>query len=512
MVGKKGFDTARYLAFQKKAIEERLSCFSGRLYLEFGGKLLDDFHAARTLPGYDPNAKLLLLKSLQKELGLLYCISAKQLSNGKIRGDWGVGYDLATIKILEDLEEHRIPLLGVVINRFEGEAEAKNFEQRLKRMGVKVYKRREIKNYPNDLSLILSQEGYGGDDYIEIKKPLVVVWGAGPGAGKLSTCLGQIYNDNLREIDSGYAKFETFPVWNLPLDHPVNVAYEASTADLGDFNVIDTFHRRAYKKVAVNYNRDVDSFPIIKAIFGEITGPKNYSRRYRSPTDMGFNVLKEGIIDDATVRKAAKREINFYLFRYRQEYKKGLVSQTTLSRMDALMLKVGIKEDFLPTVSTARRVAEEARKRKDKGERGIFCGAAIELPDGLVVTGKNSSFLHAEAAVIINAIKVLAKIADEFDLISPQVIKQVNSLKRQIGETSLSLNCSEVLLALAVSAQSNPLTKKAQKFLSSLRGCFIHTTHWPAAADETTFRKLGIWVSTDGRVEKISRASINDKT
>lgn len=504
-----GFDTGKYLAAQKKAIEERLSRFSGRLYLEFGGKLLDDFHAARTLPGYEPNAKLMLLQSLKKDLGVLYCISAKQLSNGKVRGDWGIGYDLATIKILEDLEEYRLPLLGVVINRFEGEVEANNFEQRLKRMGVKVYKRREIKGYPHNLALILSGEGYGGDDYIAANKALVVVWGAGPGAGKLSTCLGQIYNDNQRGIDSGYAKFETFPVWDLPLEHPVNVAYEASTADLGDFNVIDTFHLQAYKKVAVNYNRDVDSFPIIRTIFSKITSRKSYSREYRSPTDMGFNVLSRGIVNDKVVRDAAKREINFYLFRYREEYKKGLVSEKTLERMASLMHRVGIKEDFLPTVSVARRTREEAREKKGKGEKGIYCGAAIELSFGMIVTGKNSPSLYAEAAVILNAIKTLAKIDDEFELISPQVIKQVNNLKEQMGEPSLSLNCSEALLALAVSSQTNPLAKKAQKFLPALQGCFLHTTHRPAAADEGMFRKLGIWVSTDGLVEKVGRTAID---
>ncbi|HUV71704.1 MAG TPA: DUF1846 domain-containing protein [Clostridia bacterium] len=504
---KLGFETKKYLLVQKKAIKERLAKFSDRLYLEFGGKLLDDFHAARTLPGYDPNTKLLLLKSLKKDLGILYCISAKQLANNKIRGDWGVGYDLATIKILDDLESYGLPLIGVVINRFEGEVAAKNFEQRLKRMGVKVYKRREIKDYPNNLSLILSKEGYGGDDYIKVDKPLVVIWGAGPGAGKLSTCLGQIYNDQRRGIDSGYAKFETFPIWNLPLEHPVNVAYEASTADLGDFNVIDAFHYQAYKKVAVNYNRDVDSFPILKAIFKKITKTGNFSRTYNSPTDMGFNVLKQGIVDDALVCEAAKKEINFYLFRYREEYKKGLVSEETLERMNMIMHRAGVSEDYLPTVSAARKAREEAKKKKGKGERGIFCGAAIELSDGKVVAGKNSPLLYAEAAAVLNAVKILAKITDDFDLISPLVIKQINKLKERIGETSYSLNCSEALLALAISAQANPLAQRAQQFLTNLKGCFLHTTHQPAGADESVFRKLGIWVSTDGKVEKVNKTS-----
>lgn len=497
-----GFDTEKYLVAQKKAIEERLAKFSGRLYLEFGGKLIDDFHAGRTLPGFDSNAKVRLLKSLQKDLEILFCVSAKQLSNGKVRGDWGIGYDAATIRTIDDLERLELPLCGVVINRYDGEKEADIFEARLKRMGIKVYKRREIKGYPNNLNLILSKDGYGADDYIQAEKSLVVVWGAGPCSGKLSTCLGQVYNDNLRGLDSGYAKFETFPVWDLPLEHPVNITYEAATADLGDYNVIDKFHLKAHQKKAVNYNRDVEAFPILKKIFEKITRKGNFSRSYQSPTDMGFNVIKKGIIDDAVVCRAAKKEINFYLFRYRGEFKKGLVAEDTLGRMDKIMRRVKIKEDFLPVVAAARKARTEAIKKKDKGEMGIFCGVAIELPDGKIVTGKNSPLLHAEAAAVLNAVKTLAKIPDSYDLISPLVIKQINRLRERIGEASFSLNCSEALLALAVSAQANPLAEKAQEFLPKLHFCFMHTTHQPSAADEILFRKLKIWVSTDGKVEK----------
>ena len=499
---KLGFDTLKYLKVQKRAIEERLAKFSGRLYLEFGGKLLDDFHAVRTLPGYDPNSKLLLLKSLKKDLGILYCISSKQLTNGKIRGDWGVGYDLATIRTLEDLKKNDIPLIGVVITRFDGENEAINLERRLNRMGVKVYKRREIKEYPNNLSSILSKNGFGNDDYVETGKSLVVVWGSGSGSGKLSTCLGQIYNDNQRGVDSGYAKFETFPVWDLPLDHPVNVAYEAAAADLGDYNLVDNFHYQAYQEVVVNYNRDIDSFPVVKAIFEQITSKNNFARQYRSPTDMGVNLLKQGIVDNAVVEEAAKKEINFYLFRYLQEYRKGIVSESTLEKMKTIMGKVGINEDYLPVVPQARAAADKAKNQKGKGDKGVYCGAAIELADGNVVTGKNSSLLHAEAAAVLNAVKKLAKIDDSFDLISLQVIKQVKKMKKQINEASFSLNCAEALLALAVSSQTNPLAERALKFLGKLKDCFMHTTHQPSAADEALFRKLGIWVSTDGKVEK----------
>lgn len=499
---KLGFKTEKYLKAQKKAIEERLSKFSGRLYLEFGGKLLGDFHATRTLPGYEPNAKLMLLKSLKKNLGILYCISAKQLSSGKVRGDFGIGYDLATLKALEELKKNNLSVLGVVINRYAGETEAKNFERMIKNLGIPVYKRKEIEGYPGNLDLILSDHGYGADDYVKTDKSLVIVWGAGPGAGKLSTCLGQIYLDEKHGINSGYAKFETFPVWDLPLDHPVNIAYEAATADLGDFNLIDPFHLKAHKKQAVNYNRDVEAFPIIKTTFEKILSKNNFSRTYCSPTDMGFNVLKKGIINDAVVSEAAKREINFYLFRYRQELKKGLVGKEVLDRMDNIMKKVGITEEYLPTVSFARKSKEMAKTQNNKGERGIYCGAAIELKDGSIITGKNSPLLHAEAAMILNAVKTLAKISDDLALISPDVIKQINKLKDQIGEVSHSLDCSEALLALAVSTHFNPLALKAQSFLSELRGCFMHTTHKLSSADEGIFRKLGIWVSTDGLVEK----------
>ena len=502
-MNKIGFDTKRYLVAQEKAIRERLAKFSGRLYLEFGGKLMADFHAARSLPGYDPDAKVRLLKALHQDLEVLYCVSAKQLANGKIRGDWGMGYDLATIKALEDLEAVGLTVAGVVINRFEGENEAKILEKRLKRMGIKVFKRYEIDGYPRDLENISSAQGYGRDEDLKTKKPLVVVWGAGPGSGKLSTCLGQIYLDAKKGLNSGYAKFETFPVWDLPLDHPVNLAYEAATADLGDFNLIDPFHLQAYQKIAVNYNRDVEAFPIIKAIFEKILSEKNFSRSYCSPTDMGFNVLSRGIIDEKIICEAAKKEIVFYLFRYRQEYKKGLVDQKTLERVEMIMKRLGTGEEYLKTVPAARQAKKEATQKRGKGERGIYCGAAIELPDGRIISGKNSPLLHAEAAVVLNAIKVLGEIPDNLDLISPAIIKQINKLKKQIKEKSTSLNCTEALLALAISSQVNPVAQKAQGFLNNLRGCFMHTTHELSAAEQSIFSKLGIWVSTDGQTAKV---------
>ncbi len=503
MAGGQPFSTKKYLTAQKKAIERRMSQTPARLYLEFGGKLLKDYHAARTLPGYDPESKLKLLKSLKKDMAVIYCISAKQLENGKIRGDWGIGYDLATLKTLEKLKKANLPVAGVVINRYEGESEAKIFAKRLRRLNLPVYYRQEISGYPDNLDLILSENGYGRDDYLNIDKQLIVVWGAGPGSGKLSTCLGQIYNDAQCGLNSGYAKLETFPVWDLDLNHPVNVAYEASTADLGDSNLIDPFHLEAYDKKAINYNRDVEAFPIIKEVFSKLFSEDNYCCQYQSPTDMGVNLLSQGIVDEEKVKQAAKKEINFYLFRYRQEYKQGLLDEEVLRRMSILMKKVNIGETFLSTVAPARQARKDAVRKRNKGEKGINCGAAVELNSGQVISGKNSPLLHAESATVLNSLKILAGIDDNHDLITEEVIKRVRKLKRQIGEGSLSLTCSETLIALTISAQINPLAQKALDQLENLNYCFMHTTHRPAPADASIFRKLNIWVSTDGIVEKI---------
>lgn len=498
-----GFDNQKYLKSQEKAIREKLSKFKDKLYLEIGGKLYDDFHAARTLPGYDPDTKLLLLKKLKKDLEIIFCISAKQLSSGKIRGDWGISYDLATIIALENLKKFGFPARIVVINRFDGEKEAGVLKKRLCRKGYQVYFRHEIEGYPENLDLVLSKEGYGRDDYIKAKKPLVVVWGVGPGSGKFSTCLGQIYHEQKRGLDSGYAKFETFPIWDLSLEHPVNLAYEASTADLGDFNLVDPYHLAAYKRVAINYNRDVESFPVLIALVQKLANKKNFMGGYRSPTDMGVNMMRKGIIDEEVVLKAAKREMIFYLFRYRQEYLQGLVDKKTLDKMDLLLEKAEISERDLPTVPGARRAKKQAEKDKEKGEKGIYCGAAIELKDGKIITGKNSPLLHAEAACFLNSIKVLAGIPDSIDLLSPQVIESLKEVKgKTLKEESKSLELNEVLVALAISGPTNPTIKKALEELSELRGCYLHTTHLPSPGDETIFRKLGIWVSTDGGVVK----------
>ncbi|MBU0732166.1 DUF1846 domain-containing protein [Patescibacteria group bacterium] len=494
---KAGFSTKKYLNAQANSINERLSHFPDRLYLEFGGKLIEDFHASRTLPGYEPNAKVSLLLSLKQNLEIIYCISAKQLHQKKMRGDLNMTYDLATLKALNDLKDFGLPLNCVVINRFDGENEAIIFKKLLERKKIKVYLRNEIENYPNNLNKILSSRGYGKDPHIKTRKKLVVVWGAGPGAGKLSTCLGQIYLDQKTGMNSGYAKFETFPVWDLPLKHPINDAYEAATADLGDYNLVDPFHKKKYNKRAINYNRDVDAFPIIENLIKQMIPQNNFMSSYNSPTDMGVNRISVGIIDDKVCQEAAKKEIIFFLFRYRGEFERGLVDEIVLKRMDNLLKRLKIKETYLKTVPAARKAAREAVSQKGKGESGIHCGAAIELHDGKIIAGKNSELLYAEASAIINAIKDLAGIPDNFELISKQIIQQINAQKDLIGEASKSLTTAEALLALAVSSVSNPLAKKAQQQLKFLNNCYFHSTHTLSKDDENIFRKIGIWVTTD---------------
>lgn len=501
---KNGFSTSLYLQAQKKAIEDRLSKFPGKLYIEFGGKLIDDFHACRTMPGYDPNAKLALLLSLKKNLEIVYCISAKQLQQRKIRGDLNLTYDLATLKALADLKKYKLPLHSVVINRYAGESEAVIFKKRLERKGVKVFLRSEIKDYPNKINIILSNKGYGKDPNLNTKKPLVIVWGAGPGSGKLSTCLGQVYLDQKKGINSGYAKFETFPVWDLPLKHPVNVAYEAATADLGDYNLVDPFHLKKYKKNAINYNRDVEAFPIIQKLIKKVIPKNNYMNNYFSPTDMGVNQVKKGIINDKIIVEAAKKAIIFYLFRYRNEYKNGILEIKVLTRMQAIMKTLKLKEEYLKSVYIARKAEAKATTQKNKGEKGVYCGTAIELHSDKIAAGKNSSLLYSEAAAVLNAIKMIAKIPDSYELISKEVLKRIHHQKKIICEEYTSLSTSEAMLALAVSSVNNPLAKQAQKELVNLKNCYLHSTHSLAQADEALFRKLGVWVTTDALEKEVS--------
>jgi uncharacterized protein (UPF0371 family) len=495
----KGFDTGKYLAAQTRAILERTKKFDERLYLEFGGKLCHDPHAARVLPGYELDTKIKMFKKLGKDLEIIYCVSAKELQRGKVMLDLALTYDQQTLKDINELHEEGIDVFAVVITRFEGEEVAKRFKQRLENLGIRVYVQTEMEGYPENVDFVVSDEGFGAQPFLEIEKPLVVVTGAGGGSGKMCFCLSQLYHDYKRGINSGFAKFETFPIWDLPPNHPVNVAYEAATADLGDEVMIDPYHLRAYEITAASYNRDIENFEIMKSILKKIVMEENFMTQYRSPTDVGVNKAKEGIIDEALVREAAKQEIIRRYFQYKKGFLRGVETRETVERAEGLMKKIGLKVEDRKTVLLARNAALEAEK-KGKGHKGVFCGAAIELPDGRIVTGKNSPLLHAESAAVLNAVKTLANIPDEIHLLSSNILENIADLKKGVLNTkSESLNVEGTLISLAISAATNPTAAIGIKMLEKLRGCEMHVTHMPSHGDEAGLRKLGLNVTTDGR-------------
>ncbi|HPV43854.1 MAG TPA: DUF1846 domain-containing protein, partial [Spirochaetota bacterium] len=442
-----GFDNEKYLNEQRNSILERVKLFDNKLYLEFGGKLMFDFHAARVLPGYDPNVKMRLLQKLSDSADIILCIYAGDIERKKVRADFGITYDADALKLIDDLRDWGISICAVVITRFENQPAASIFKNKLERQNIKVYTHRYTKGYPTDVDLVVSDEGYGANQYIETKSPLVVVTGPGPGSGKMATCLSQVYHEHRRGIRSGYAKFETFPIWNIPLKHPVNIAYEAATADIGDFNLIDPFHQEAYGKIAVNYNRDVDTFPVLRRILERIMGGTSM---YKSPTDMGVNCAGFGITDDGAVREASRQEAIRRYFRYSCEYALGFASRETVQRVELLMDELGVRQEDRIVVEPARKAAIEAEE-KGKGNEGIYCGAAIELQDGAIVTGKNSPLFHAATSVILNAIKRLAEIPDRIHLLSPQIIESIKNMKGDVlGAKSVSLNLEETLIALSI--------------------------------------------------------------
>lgn len=489
-----GFDNEKYLNEQKDAILERVKLFDNKLYLEFGGKLTYDYHAARVLPGYDPNVKMRLLQSLADKADIILCIYAGDIERKKVRADFGITYDADALKLIDDLGGWGIKILAVVITRFENQPAAMIFKNKLERRNIKVYTHRYTKGYPTNVDLVVSDEGYGANDYIETKNPLVVVTGPGPGSGKMATCLSQVYHDHKRGINSGYAKFETFPIWNIPLKHPINIAYEAATADIGDFNLIDPFHLEAYDKIAINYNRDVETFPVLRRILEKIIGSASL---YRSPTDMGVNRAGFSITDDDSVREAARQEVVRRYFRYSCEYALGFANKETVQKVDLLMDELAIKQEDRTVVQPARNAALEAQEQK-KGNEGIFCGAAIELRDGSIVTGKNSALFHASPSVILNAIKKLAGVPDRIHLLSPQIIESIKSLKGDVlGAKSVSLDLEETLIALSICAATNPTAYAAMEMLKELANCEMHMTHIPTPGDEAGLRKLGINVTTD---------------
>lgn len=497
---KKGFDNEKYLAEQSQAILERVSKFDHKLYLEFGGKLCFDYHAARVLPGYDPRAKLRLLKMLGDKIEIIFCVYAKDVEMGRLRGDFGMTYDTATLFMIDDLKDWGLDVSSIVFTRFGNEPQAVRFKNRLQKRGIVTYAHHEISGYPADVDRIVSEQGLGKNQYILTKKPIVIVTAPGPGSGKLATCLSQIYHDHKNGINSGYAKFETFPIWNLPLKHPVNAAYESATCDLRDFNLIDPFHMETYKKEAINYNRDVEAFPILKKILERIVGTSQKSMlMYNSPTDMGVSKAGFGIVDDSVVREAAKQEIIRRYFRYNWEFMLGVQKKETVQRAKSLMEELGLKEEDRPCVVPARLAAAQAEK-KGKGHKGIFCGAAVELDNDKIITGKNSLLLHAASAAILNAVKMLAEIPDKIHLLPRAVIDNISALKKDtLGLKSESLDVEEILVALSISATANPAAEAGMRELSKLSRCQMHLTHRPSAGDEGGLRKLGVNITTDAQ-------------
>ncbi|MBQ9168443.1 MAG: DUF1846 domain-containing protein [Oscillospiraceae bacterium] len=474
-----GFDNDKYLQTQSAHIRERIAKFGGKLYLEFGGKLYDDFHASRVLPGFLPDSKLQMLLQMKEQVEMVIAINAADIEKNKVRGDLGITYDHDVIRLIDIFRSLGLYVSSVVLTRFAGQATAKAFQERLESMGVRVYHHYAIEGYPANISYIVSDEGYGKNDYIETTRELVVVTAPGPGSGKLATCLSQLYHEHKRGVRAGYAKFETFPVWNMPLNHPVNLAYEAATADLSDVNMIDPFHLEAYGQTTVNYNRDVEAFPVLVAMFEKILG---YCP-YKSPTDMGVNMVGNCVIDDAVVREASAQEIVRRYYDALCEQKKGKVTDDVVYKLELLMKKSGVTSDI-------RRVVAPTLKRA--AETGMPA-AAMELPDGRIVTGKTSDLLGASAALLLNALKALGGINDELHLISPVVIDPIQHLKvEHLGNRNPRLHTDEVLIALSICAATSSLAELAMEQLSKLRGCEVHSSVILSAVDEKVFKRLGI--------------------
>ncbi len=493
-MSKQAFDSEKYVAEQSASILERAARFGNKLYIEFGGKLVCDMHAARVLPGFDPNTKLHLLRALKDQAEIILCIHAGDIERRKIRADFGVTYDDDVLRLIDDLRERDLPVTGVVFTRFEDQPAVRPFQRRLERGGIRSYAHRSTPGYPTDVELIVSDEGCGANEWIETSRPIVVVTGPGPGSGKMATCLSQLYHEYRRGRSCGFAKFETFPIWNLPLKHPVNVAYEAATADLGDVNMLDSFHLDAYGASAVSYNRDMEVFPILRRILERIAGRAS---AYRSPTDMGVNRAGFAIADDAAVREASMQETIRRHLRARCEFTLGLTEKETVQRTELLMNELGVDDSYRRVVPAARQAAQQARE-KGKGHESIFCGAAMELPEGQIATGCNSPLMHAASSLVLNAAKQLAGIPDSLHILAPNVLESVATLKSGIfnGGTP-SLDLEETLIALSVSATLNPAAQMAMDALKSLRDCETHLTHLPTPGDEAGLRRLGVNVTSD---------------
>ena len=473
------FDNEKYLKIQKEKIEERIKMFGDKLYLEFGGKIFDDYNASRVLPGFSPDAKIKLLQEFKEDLEIIFCINASNIQKNKIRADYGIGYDVELLRLIESIQKLGIEINSVVITMYTGQDAVEKLKQTLNSKNIKVYIHRPTKGYPDDVETIVSEEGYGQNPYIETTKKLVVVTAPGPSSGKLGTCLSQLYHEHKRGIEAGYAKFETFPVWDLPLMHPVNVSYEAATADLGDINMIDSFHLEEYDVKAVNYNRDVSAFPILKNILNKISG----NDIYKSPTDMGVNTISKCIINDDVAREAAKMEIIRRYYASLCDFKKGVGTEAAVERIKQLMNNVGVTIENRDIVKYAL----------DKAEKENVNALAIKLENGKIITGKESELLSASSALLINTIKELSGIPDDVYLLSPDMLESIFKLKQKTSyKRKYSLNLPEVLIALSICAKTNPVIEKTIEAIDKLRGLEAHSSYIVATTEMKVLKSLGI--------------------
>ncbi|MCR5081999.1 MAG: DUF1846 domain-containing protein [Parasporobacterium sp.] len=478
-MNKIGFDNDKYLKMQSEHIKERIGQFGGKLYLEFGGKLFDDFHASRVLPGFKPDSKINMLVQLKDEAEIVIVINSGDIEKNKVRGDLGITYDTDVLRLIDAFREYGLFVGSVVITRYTDAPRIEAYKKKLESLGLKVYRHYPIAGYPSNIPYIISDEGFGKNEYVETSRKLVVITAPGPGSGKMATCLSQVYHDNKRGIKSGYAKFETFPIWNIPLKHPVNLAYEAATADLNDVNMIDPFHLEAYGKMAVNYNRDVEVFPVLNAMFEQLLG----SSPYKSPTDMGVNMAGNCIIDDDAVSNASKQEIIRRYYAIMCQSRQGDTDNEQIAKLEILMQQAGISISDRPVIAAANTKAELT------GDPAV----AIELPSGQIVTGKTSSLLGASSAMLLNALKVLAGIDDSVELISPKIIEPIQDLKvNHLGNHNPRLHTDELLIALSICAATDPNAELAMQQIEKLEGCEVHSSVILSQVDSNVFRKLGV--------------------
>lgn len=476
---KKGFDNDKYLRMQSEKIKERIAAFGGKLYLEFGGKLFDDYHASRVLPGFKPDSKINMLAQLKDQAEIVIAINASDIEKNKVRSDLGITYDLDVLRLIDAFRGYGLYVGSVCLTRFAGQPSAIAYQKKLESLGMKVYRHYPIDGYPYNIPLIVSDEGYGKNDYIETTRSLVVITAPGPGSGKMATCLSQLYHEYKRGISAGYAKYETFPIWNIPLKHPVNLAYEAATADLNDVNMIDPFHLEAYNETTINYNRDVEVFPVLRAMFEKIMG----ECPYKSPTDMGVNMAGYGIVDDDAVQAAAKQEIIRRYYNTLCQKRQGSADDDQILKIELLMKQAEITTDDRPVISSAKIRAAAT------GEPA----AAIELPDGRIVTGKTSELLGASSAMLLNALKLLAGIEDDVQLISPTIIEPIQNLKvSHLRNKNPRLHTDEVLIALSICAVTDEKAKRAMEQLQNLKGSEVHSSVILSQVDKNVLRKLGV--------------------